>query len=221
MARIPFNGVMDTPASVDGYIGIGLMPQNPASFFVELLGNLNIRPSATQIADLGCGPCTTYKDLAIIYPQAHITGIEASPLMLEKAVSYIDPSNTLLIQSTIPDFSLPYHKYDLVLSCLVLDGLTQPVDLWNTINQIAAPGADFVVFDLVRVENSAECEAIAQTLVPEATPQAKADFISGLQAAYTKEEVEQQLADVGLSAAVTIFEAVPDVKFLLIQGKAR
>jgi trans-aconitate methyltransferase len=221
MARIPFNGVMDTPASVDGYIGIVLMPQNPASLFVELLGGMSIRPGATQIADLGCGPCMTYENLAELYPQAYITGIEASALMLEKAVEYINPSNTLLIQSTIPDFSLPYHKYDLVLSCLVLDGLAQANDLWNTINQIAAPGADFVIFDLVRVENSAECEAIAQALIQEATPQAKSDFISGLQAAYTKEEVEQQLAAVGMNATVSIIEAVPDVKFLLIQGKAR
>lgn len=221
MARIPFNGVMDTPASVDGYIGIELAIPNASYFFVELLGGMSIRPGATQIADLGCGPCTTYEALAGIYPQAHITGIEASALMLEKAVEYINPSNTSLVQSTIPDFSLPYHKYDLILSYLVLYGLNQADDLWNTINQIAAPGADFVIFDLVRVEDSAACKAIAQALIPEATPQAKSDFISGLQAAYTKEEVEQQLADVGMNATVSVIESVPDVKFLLVQGKAR
>ena len=221
MARVPFDGVLSTPASVDGYIQISSGPTTIFKFFVDTMKSLGVRPSAVSIGDIGCGPCIDYAYLQTTYPKANIHGYEASPLMLEKAIQYINPDKTTLTQATIPDFSIPYHRHDLTISCLSLNSLPAAEDMWNTINQITAPGGDFFVFDLVRMEDYAQCEEAVTNLCLNLTPQSKADFISGLQAAYIKEEVEQQLADIGMNATVSVIEFNFGIQFLLVQGKAR
>lgn len=50
----------------------------------ELAARIHL-PQAVRITDLGCGPGNSTAVLCKRYPKAHITGIDTSPAMLEKA----------------------------------------------------------------------------------------------------------------------------------------
>ena len=51
------------------------------------MSRLNI-PEPSEIAELGCGGGKNIRDLLKKYPSSHVTGLDYSPLSLEKARTY-------------------------------------------------------------------------------------------------------------------------------------
>jgi ubiquinone/menaquinone biosynthesis C-methylase UbiE len=214
MARIPETEVMNDPTSVNEYTemtqGGGL-----ASY---LMGKLTYTTDSLNIADIGCGPCGYYNTLLTFYPNSVFTGYEASSLMLEKAALTVNPEKVTLVNSFIPDASLPANTHDLVLSSLFLHQLPNPEPWWNTIKQIGKPGAKFYVFDLLRVEDSEACWAIVNGMTPSAPSVFQQDFYNTLRASFTVEEIRQQLLDTGLTATIETEEIYPNCSVVYITG---
>jgi SAM-dependent methyltransferase len=214
MPRIPETEVMNDPASVDAYTEVtfgGGMANYLMEKLISTTDNLNI-------ADIGCGPCGYYDELLNIYPNSVFTGYEASALMLEKAALAVNPEKVTLVNSFIPDATLPTNTYDIVLSSLFLHQLPDPAPCWDTIKQIGKTGAKFYVFDLLRVEDSDACWAIVNGMTPNTPSVFKQDFYNTLRASFTVEEIEQQLLDAGLTATITTEEIYPNCSVVYVKG---
>lgn len=61
-------------------------------------------PPPTRIIDLGCGPGNSTAVLAARYPEARITGVDASPDMLRRARSLGLPANVDFVQADLRTF---------------------------------------------------------------------------------------------------------------------
>lgn len=214
MARIPETEVMNDPSSVDAYT-LETQYGGLASYLMQRLAPSE---STLSIADIGCGPCGYYNQLVSTYPNSVFTGYEASTLMIEKANLVVNPEKVTLVNSFIPDATLPSQTYDIVISSLFLHQLPDPAPCWNTIKQIGKPGAKFYVFDLLRVEDSATCWGIVNGFTPTAPDVFKTDFYNTLRASFTVEEIQQQLLDAGLVATIETEEVYPNCSVIYITG---
>ena len=76
----------------------------------ELLARI-AKPSATHIADLGCGPGNSTELLRSAWPEALITGVDNSPAMLEKAQLALPDCQ--FVQANIGEWQ-PEHPLDVL-----------------------------------------------------------------------------------------------------------
>lgn len=126
------------------------MPWNPDLYhkfqaqrsapFYDLLALVDARENLTAI-DLGCGTGNLTRDLAQALPNSHVTGLDASPHMLEKAAS-LSTSNLVFAQG---DQSTLTGEWDLIFSNAALqwsENHTELIpDLFNKLN----PGGQIAV----------------------------------------------------------------------------
>ncbi|GAA4716942.1 trans-aconitate 2-methyltransferase [Promicromonospora umidemergens] len=77
--------------------------------FTELVARVPGTPST--VVDLGCGPGHLTAVLRARWPEAHVTGVDASPAMIEKARA-ADPDT----EYVLADLSTDEHTADLVIS---------------------------------------------------------------------------------------------------------
>lgn len=216
MPRVLEQEVMTDPASVQGYAAMTVNPPNLVDSF--LIPRFQPNNSVFKMADLGCGPCGYHKELYQRYPNATIDAYEASVPMLVEAANYIEPQKTALINSFLPDSNLPQATYDVVLSSMFLHQLPDPMVNWNTIKQVGKPGAKFIVFDLLRVEDETACWNIVNGFTPNGTAAFKQDFVNTLRASFIESEIIDQLNQAGLSAIIDKQEVYPGCIVVYIEG---
>ena len=103
---------------------------------------------AARILDLGTGTGETARRILERHPGAHLTGIDASPEMLEEARRHL-PSGGLRV-SRLED-PLPEGPFDLVVSTLAVHHLDAAgkADLFERVAAVLAPGGRFVLADVV------------------------------------------------------------------------
>jgi SAM-dependent methyltransferase len=216
MPRIIETEVMTDQASVDAYTSMTKQPPNLVSAF--LIPTLLANQSVLKIADIGCGPCGYHQELYSVYPNATIDAYEASAPMLVEAANLINPQKTTLVEAFLPDYPLPQAQYDIVWASIFLHQLPDAAVAWDAIKQLGKPGASFIVFDLIRVEDETTCWGIVNGFTPD-TPQAfKQDFVNSLRASFIVSEIEQQLTTSGLTATITTEEVYPNLVVVYITG---
>jgi ubiquinone/menaquinone biosynthesis C-methylase UbiE len=115
----------------------------------------------------------------------------------------------------LPDFALPDHSFDAVLSKDMLHHLPDPQILWREARRLARPGAALYVMDLVRPDSPLEAREIVERVSGGADPVLKQDFYNSLCAAFTVEEVRAQLRAANLPLHV---EAVSD-RHMRVKGR--
>ena len=103
---------------------------------------------AARILELGTGTGETARRILERHPGAHLTGIDASPEMLEEARRHL-PSGGLRV-SRLED-PLPEGPFDLVVSTLAVHHLdaTGKADLSERVAAVLARGGRFVLADVV------------------------------------------------------------------------
>jgi len=79
--------------------------------FFDLLSLVEVRPDL-KVVDLGCGTGELTRQLADALPSSHVTGLDSSAQMLEKAASYSGP-NLVFVQG---DQSRLTGEWDLIFS---------------------------------------------------------------------------------------------------------
>ncbi len=62
-----------------------------AAPFYDLLALVEVRPNL-NVVDLGCGTGELTRQLADLLPDSHVTGLDSSPQMLEKAAPFSSPN---------------------------------------------------------------------------------------------------------------------------------
>ena len=161
----------------------------------DILGN---------ILDLGCGPGDVTFRMARRFPKAKITAVDGSKAMLnfaeKRKITETDTSERVnFVQAMIPGSHIPKKAYNLIISTSFLHHLHQPDALWQTIKEHARPGTKIFIADLIRPENKNTANGIVKEFAKNEPEVLKEDFYNSLLAAFTPDEVKDQLDKANLN----------------------
>src|SRR5262249_40990790 len=98
-----------------------------------------------------------------------------------------------LTRAFLPGTALPRKSYDVILSSNFLHHLHEPDVLWQTIQLYAKRGPRVFVTDLCRPPNRAGANKIVEKYSAAEPAILQRDFLNSLLAAFTVEEVREQL----------------------------
>lgn len=156
--------------------------------------------------DLGCGPGDVVIRLARRAPGVTITAIDGSAPMIALAHEAVVRSRLErrigLVQSRVPGLPLVSHAFDAVLSKDLLHHLPDPSVLWTEIARLGRSGAAVYVMDLIRPDTPEAARRIVDAVSANEHPILCEDFYHSLCAAFTVDEVRDQLAAAGLDLTV-------------------
>ena len=144
--------------------------------FVDLLEQLEPAGLSGRLLDLGCGPA-----------RQNLDGDPDAARRIELLCEYL------------PCRELASKAYDFAVSNSLLHHLTDPAAMWQTVTRCGVPGARVLVMDLARPRSDMAVDALVETHAMDAPEVLRRDFRNSLFAAYTVEEVEEQLRSAGLA----------------------
>lgn len=144
--------------------------------------------AVTSILDLGTGEGETARRVLAEYPEARLHGIDLSADMIEGAKQRLPMERVSLTEQDLRDELLP-GPFDLVVSALAVHHLTGPekASLFKRVAEVMAPGARFVLGDLV---------------VPKDPSEAVIELTQGYDNPSRADEQLQWLNEVGFTARV-------------------
>jgi trans-aconitate 2-methyltransferase len=126
------------------------MPWNPDLYqkfqsqrsapFYDLLALVDVRANL-KVIDLGCGPGNLTRELADTLPNSHVTGMDSSQQMLEKAASHSTP-NLIFEQG---DQSTLTGEWDLIFSNAALQWSENHTELMPYLFDKLKPGGQITV----------------------------------------------------------------------------
>ena len=155
------------------------------------------------VLDLGCGPCDVTRRFATVYKDTSFHAVDGSTLMLKYGKELNDKENLShrikLIETRLPKMDSSQQRYHLIISNSLLHHLHNPNDLWETIQEHAKPYAHVFVMDLVRPTDEQTIIYLTNEYAANEPEILKSDFKNSLRAAFTVEEVRQQLDESALS----------------------
>lgn len=194
--------------------------EEPNSRFVALFAD-SVGTPAGPVLDLGCGPGDIVLRLARRYPGVEIHGLDGAEAMLAHARRALErepelASRVRFVRGLLPDGPLPRTDYAAVISNSLLHHLHHPADLWTTVCQVAVPGARVLLMDLFRPGSREDAETIVATYGAGEPEVLRRDFFNSLLAAFTPDEVREQLRAAGLHDLQV--DTVSD-RHLLVHGR--
>jgi len=201
MQRIPEPEIMNEEAQAKAYASANF--SEPHDLFVnkfkEKFPNFSFND---VVLDLGCGPCDITRRFSLSYPDASFHAVDGASRMLMHAKALNEESGLTnrikLIKTCLPDVKLPQPLYHLIISNSLLHHLHNPLSLWETIRQHAKPYASIFIMDLIRPTDEATVRFFSDEYAKDEPDILKDDFEKSLRAAFTIEEVQQQLNESGL-----------------------
>ncbi len=177
----------------------------PHNQFVELVKKtFGEEFGNSTILDLGCGPGDISFRIANAFPHCTVHGIDGAKRMLDWAkkrlIQQENLTNRLLfILGNLPNISLPYPQYDVIISNSLLHHLADPQVLWKTIKRYTKPDAQIFVMDLLRPSSKTEAKEIVGQYAASEPEILQRDFYYSLLAAFEIREIEQQLIEAQLT----------------------
>jgi len=174
-----------------------------------------------RLVDLGCGPGNISFRMAERYSGAAVLGIDGAAAMLAPALQQLAEQPHLqgrlrFEQVCLPAADLP-GGYTAVVSNSLLHHLHDPQVLWRSVAQLAAPGACVYIKDLRRPATPQAALALQQLHLADAPLVLQHDYIASLHAAFTPEEVQQQLQQAGLADQLQV--AALEDRYLEVWGQ--
>lgn len=202
MKRRPEPELMDSEAQTAAYAAADFNESNTL-FTERFTGRFPDLPESGRMVDLGCGPGDIVIRMARAYPQWFITGLDAGKNMLSLAEQRLSAENHCarvdFRQAYLPDDSLKAGVYHALISNSLLHHLPDPLVLWQSIRQLATPGAAIQVMDLFRPEDISEARRLVDHYAGDEPDVLQEDFYNSLLAAYTVAEIKDQLSEAGLA----------------------
>ncbi len=187
--------------------------------FVDIVRKL-IPANAANVLDLGCGPGDVMIRLARACPSLKITAVDGSPAMIQLAQTAIEECGLSMtisaLQGYVPGLLLPVGHFDAVLSKDFLHHLPDPMELWHEIRRLIKPGSCICVMDLRRPDSPEAAQKIVDVVTADEAEVLRIDFYNSLLAAFTPEEIHEQLKAAALNLDVTL----SGDRHMLIQGYA-
>src|SRR5262245_48101600 len=155
-----------------------------------------------RVIDLGCGPADVTIRFAKAFPHVTALGVDGSEAMLEFGRRHVREagleSRITLENHYLPDTTLETRTFDAVICNSLLHHITHPVALWRTAIRCAKPGAPILIVDLLRPPNHDAAVRLVHEHAQDAPEVLQRDFIASLHAAYTVDEVQEQVRAAGL-----------------------
>jgi len=191
--------LMDDPAQVTAYAEADF--EIPHQHFIDRLRDFVGEPDFAGAAlDLGCGPCDIAVRFAKAFPRSTIDAVDGSEAMLAYALHVTAPlkDRIRLVHGRLPFVILPQQFYAIIFSNSLLHHLPDPQILWQTIKSAARTGTRIAVMDLLRPASRAAAEALVATYAVNEAEILRRDFYHSLRAAFTPEEIEEQLKEAEL-----------------------
>ena len=158
---------------------------------------------AGEVLDLGCGPCDVTRRFTRAFPQVTVHAMDGAKAMLNLAAA-INQREGLsdrieLIHTTLSALELPQRHYHTITSNSLLHHLHDPHVLWDAIQRVAKPFANVFLMDLMRPESEQQAKAMVELYAADEADILRHDFYHSLCAAFTPEEIKQQLQEHSLS----------------------
>jgi len=177
----------------------------PHAHCVELLFDRLGGLSASGVGvDLGCGPAEITLRLAERLTGWQLYGVDGSAAMLargrEEARGAGVERRVHLHERFLPTRELPGAPFDLVFSNSLLHHLADPVALWTTARAVGRSGASLFVMDLLRPDSRERVGELVESYAAGEPEVLRRDFEASLCAAYTTDEVREQLEAIGLES---------------------
>lgn len=194
----------------------------PHNRFIELFNekfpHIDVR---NWVLDLGCGPGDISFRFAEAFPNCKVVGLDGSICMLEYANKRLAGSpgfsgRVEFVLGLLPYAVLPQKEYATVISNSLLHHLPDPQIFWTYIKQWAQPGGRIFVMDLMRPEAMSVAKDFVERYVSDEPEILQRDFYNSILAAFTVEEIRQQLETAGLDSLSV--QAVSD-RHLIVWGR--
>jgi trans-aconitate 2-methyltransferase len=204
LPRTPEPELMDGLDQVEAYAAADFAASDQA--MVERLAAFCDGRVGPHLVDLGCGPGNISFRLARRWPESRVLGLDGAPRMLAVAERRLaaDPALARGLQFVqallpLPELTPLAGRVSAVVSNSLLHHLHDPLALWRAVARLAAPGALVAVQDLRRPPTAAAVETLVAASMGDAPEVLRRDYRASLHAAFTPEEVADQLRQVGLA----------------------
>jgi ubiquinone/menaquinone biosynthesis C-methylase UbiE len=200
MPRQPEPELLDLPEMVAAYAHADFeqVNQSFAQRIVSLAGELQ----AARCLELGTGPGDIPVRLVRLRPGWRVTAVDGSPPMLgvaRLAAARAGVGEAIeFLQADAKDTGLNSRSYDVIFSHCLLHHIDNTTRMWSEIRRLAAAGALVVFRDLYRPPSPEHAEKIVRTYAANEPSLLQTDYRRSLLAAYTPDELTQQLAVAGL-----------------------
>lgn len=192
--------LMEEPDQVKAYAEADF--EIPHNGFIDRLKTFIGQPDFNGTAlDLGCGPGDISIRLARTFPLCRIDAVDGSGPMIDYAKSSAGSlaKRIQFIHGRLPMATLPKSNYEVIFSNSLLHHLPDPQILWNTIKTYAKPGTYIAVMDLIRPVSAQAAHTLVQTYAADEPDILQRDFYHSLLAAFSLEEIKDQLSLAGLN----------------------
>ena len=202
MTRTPEPELMTDQEQAAAYAAADFSEVNEpiASWFQ---GRFSPLPPGARLLDIGCGTADITIRLVCAYPGITALGIDGSEAMLSFGRDLVDKagltSRIALERRYFPDAGLENAGFDAVTAGNLLHHLSDPIAFWCAAYRCAKPGAPVMVADLRRPPDADAAARLVEQYARRALPALRRDFRNSLHAAYTAEEIRQQLREAGLA----------------------
>ena len=199
MQRTLESEVMDKEENVLAYASADFSSVNQR-FVDDLIKNYS---HIKNVLDLGCGPADIPIRLAQALSKVHITAIDASKKMIESAKAAVTKArlsnHITLVQAYLPGLPFKPKTFDGIISNSILHHLPDPNVFWEEIKKLGKSGAAVFIMDLLRPDSKEKAKEIVKQYSGNEHPLLKEDFCNSLLAAFTLNEVKDQLIKAGFS----------------------
>ncbi len=201
MERVPEAELMEGAEQAKAYAQADF--EEPHSRMIALLrAALPHLPISGCALDLGCGAADIGIRFARAFPGWTVQGLDGSEAMLalgRRAVDEAGLSDRVeLFLGRLPWQPPPRKDYDLLFSNALLHHLYDPSTLWIAVKAYSAAGASVFVMDLQRPRDVLEARRLVERYAHGEAEILKRDFYNSFLAAYSVDEVREQLAVAGL-----------------------
>ncbi len=175
--------------------------------------------SLHTVLDLGCGSADIAIRFARLYPDCKIDAVDGAQAMLKQAQLVIDRESLedriAVHLYRLPNCKLPSKSYDAIVSNSLLHHLHEPQHLWSSLRKFATAKTAIFICDLLRPDSLLSASHLVEQYASGEPDILRRDFYNSLLAAFTLDEVHDQLSAANLHGLHV--EQISD-RHLLIYG---
>lgn len=160
------------------------------------------------VLDIGCGPGDIPIRLAQARSSVYIVAVDASDVMVRLANDALDRAGLArrvqIVRGRVPGLRVRRGGFDAIISKDLLHHLPDPMVFWEEVKRLGRPGMVLYGMDLFRPATPDDAKTIVESVSANEPEILKRDFYNSLLAAFTPDEVRDQLRRAGLGFEVEI-----------------
>lgn len=196
MERIPEPEYMDLDDEAEAYAAADFSDVNAA--FVERLTTFADPLTTATALDLGTGPGDIPALVAASHSAWQIVAADAAFAMLAIARGAVARKQVSLVQTDAKALPFRAGSFQVVFSNSILHHIPDPVAMWEEVRHVVQPGGLVFFRDLARPDSEQEAARLVEEHAGSESELLKEEFYRSLLAAFTPDEIREQLSAAGL-----------------------